>query len=93
MQNCFQYDRTRGCSLCSAGVTANKGISVILPLDSMVHIIQRSEGYSATTGQGMVFHTHPTHPYPSIGYNWGQEAAIAVAEPLPWPPYAQHILC
>ena len=27
MQNCFQYDRSRGCSLCSAGVTANKGIS------------------------------------------------------------------
>ena len=26
------------------GVTANKGISAILPLDSMVHIIQRTEG-------------------------------------------------
>eukprot|EP00984_Skeletonema_dohrnii_P011989 scaffold4822_cov93-Skeletonema_dohrnii-CCMP3373.AAC.7 len=69
MQNCFSYNRTGAGSLCSAGVTANKGISVIIPLDSIVHITQRSEGYSATTGQGMVFHTHPTHPYPSIGYN------------------------
>ena len=49
--------------------TANQGISAILPLDSMVHTIQRTEGYSATTGQGMVFHTHPTYPCPSMVLN------------------------
>jgi len=81
-QNCFQYDRTGGCSLYSAGVTANQGISAILPLDSMVHTIQRTEGYSATTGRGMVFHTHPTYPCPS---------GIST-EPLLWPPSAQHTL-